>query len=1321
MTQRSERRTPPWRSAASTLLSLSLLGMGVSAPAAWASAPGLSIEAPHLQSWIGIPLGAVPRKGGGARVVRAIQAADSAYAAGEFGVALDHLQLALERLSPEAPACSVRGALRVLQSRLAEHTERKLPSSVSQDLEQGCLHASLSPQEAQAQRYLQTLTQLTQAIHSETSDLDEALDRPSKRAAAHAQAHALAEELPESAALQIRAIADIMALIHGNTDDPCEQTTLQEQRRQLQALRAPLEQASRHDLALWLTLRDLPAGGQIPATAIEPLMGLLEQPAYASMRDRALVESFIRTSMATDAQGTARDRWCEEVSLALDRRAQLTERPSQALALGQVGLIGLTRCPEPERWRAQSKAMITRAAAFDGAAFLGAVAETVLPIVFQLVMGGNPSTAAQTEAILDMLMELRDELGDSPEHQIVRATIGAAIGLWQEVFTSQEDRFASTLAEVRGDLDGAIRGGARARKGLGRELPAAHIASSLLLAGWGQVKERPDTTREALAHLERTLDRDLNRWLRDHGARAHLGALRRLSRAGEAVLADELNTRINEVLPLLQAASEPGRRETKGWRLGLEVVRALAWDALAIRVHEEHPEVAEKALMGADEILARLIPALIQDFGLEGQRWELLYVVPAVHRAILWSLLGKDSEAEFLGPADTLATAGLTSIDQAIRDAGPEEIGLLALGRDIFSALAEVGFERLAEKEVGQTLLDGLIERSDSYPPVHRAIVRAVLSSEVSNDDPDRKLALHEVPEAHRDLPDVAAFAASMDLGRAVLLSSDAPGAEPAEALRILDELWAQGERHRACGKRHPLEIVRVPRAHLLARLDRSDEALAELAAYVHDLQAGHTTGESISRCEIRNLTGTVRVNLDAQVDLLSRWHGSGNAGTFKGEFGFSTSPGTSETTTCSLEWSQGIRHEQVVNAHLFAAVLRMERGELVEAERELHQAMVSLNRIRFGKRATLGERGNDAIQAAMENLDIELLAWVSTLAGVHGLHLWSWNLQTEANLYLKNRESSWEDELGDEPPRALRGHELEDLDELVRIWMNVEQGLEPAALFAALKKAHEIAPHPDLVILYSNLVERRAPGATPFDRPDLPDRLRTSPNAQAVRLHSSLSVDSTASVPEIQEAVRPLVEAGLYNDAVMAQVNLLYHRLDRQRLDEAVEILAAMRDLIPPGEHPLTLSFVLGMILHLNPTSIEEPAWFERLTEIADPLQGSIALDLEHTVLQNLGFGLLNKREYTKARPYLQRFADLHRHVASPSNVEMLPLLTILFAIDAAEGEPDLEALQALQLIVAKEQGIDPSFGFAIQALSEACTDPIGCAELSKQILRNF
>lgn len=1295
-----------------------LLYAALSAPFALAGPATITPDAPHLESWLGMTLHDVPKRGGGKAAVRRLAEADAAFATGDPDATLHHLRAAIDALPDQAPACGVHGALRTLEIRLASLTEGSPTGPALRELNTRCLSSEVQRDQELAQRYLRTIDRIRVALGVDASDLDAELDSPAKRRAIYERAQELAADLPEGAALQIRALADALLMVHPGSEDPCDQETPDEAHRAFEALSADFEQAGRTDRVMWLALGRLPAAGRIDASRLAPLLSLVEREEYRWLLDQALLKSFTKSAFASAPDHPSRIRWCDEVGAAIDRVDHRDSSVSTNASLARVSLIGLTRCPEPERWQHRAEASFRRAAQGDAIPFLQAALHHFAPLVFGL-FGGQPQAVAQFRHFVRLADDLRDELGDSPDDRMVRASLGVTIHAVEEFLLGQEGALLTALRESSSELNESLESGRRTRRGLARELPAAHIAANLLLVGYSHLVEKPEISKEALANFEATVERDLSTWLRAHGARAHVQALRRLGRAGEALLAKELSDDPSDAVEWIELASTPGRREARWWRLGLEAGRVLAWDALGMLVHESHPEVLDRALSRSDVILTRLVPALIEDFELDSARWELLHLAPAIHRAALWGMSGRESDELFLAPADALMTAAMQNLSEHTRGAGPQDLGHFALVRDLLDVVAEYGFARLEEGDAGPELVLRLADRAQSYPPLLRSMTRLILGRALRASDPERAVELFQVPEQDRDERELSVLVPVLDLFYADALL-EAPGQER-QALVAIDRVIASGARHRSCGLRHPGEAVRPARAHLLARLGQTEEALEEIRAYLEDVDAERSTGEGVSDCEIKASVGNLSMQAKVEFHLLSQWVRTGESGTFNAGMGFSDRPQTTESTSCRLRWTEGVRHDLVAHAHLFRAALHYRDGHPQRAMRDAHAALTSVLRLQSGFPATLGERGTAAIGDSKENLDIGMLAWVSTLAALHAAPMTADNLRTGALNALTERELSWEDVLDDAPPVALRGLGFEDLAPVVRRWSQLTDATSSGNIAATLQEAGPSLPHPDypevleILLLQSNSEVPQA---------QIDERIRAmSPSADphARRLQRLLSAVLNEDREQIEASARDLSNDGRHEEVALV-LALHAHALRRSGSPQpAIAQLELARDLLPPQTSSMLLVWLLQQSLAHDPTAIERPGWTSRFVEIADGQRGAIDVPLEHMILHTIAFDALSRRDYPAARRFLARFTELHRAVASPSPAEVLPLRTILFAIDAARGEPDLEEIRAMQLIASQEQGVDPAIGYAIKALSERCHDADACAQISLQLLTNI
>ncbi len=1305
--------------------------------AVWRGADGQSLLAPATplhNTLLGMPIGPLPARAEGATAwARELTEADDALNAGEPWRAYAALQRALALTPEDAPACRVRGALRMVTWQVG--TLNATADAEDLDLlQRDCTAdgATADPAEARAATYLRELAFLeAQASRrGNPAEQADALYTPKQREAWRARLEALAQgPLAGRQGDLLLAMTDEVIAASLEPQGPCDDTLWTRIRRDLDSVAARYRDLGRDDLAAAIQSGALvDSQRRLQTQELQRALDYADQPQNMWIRQRILNASLNQAAFSTrppDAAATVTSLCTRTLEAAqreveLDREAGAPERNASRL-FAAVG--GVVACPQEEPLQRLTDTILQ--AGLQSQDSQADVLLTLYYAGFQMIgalFGGRGGDAARTVSLVrDGLTRVQTRLTAEPPDRALSAILGVVVTALDLAFQGQGDlgeelrRARATLQEI------AAQPPPQDAPEILRLAPALHLALIGLDAAWSLAQSDDAHLQAALRDLDASLEQDLERLLAAYGADAYRPAFTRLARSAHRVLtaasADSPDTAAMEAAA--QDADTPDPAETRWWRVGLELGRVALWDIAGKRDR-------------AEATLSRLIEAALDDFELRNTGWELLSLAPAAHRAILTFTLDDnpdDTALQTVGHAlQGSLDSSLKRLSPALRDASAQEIGPLAALIDMLEVTQDVGPDRLVRDAAGRRAwAERWAERSKAYPDDLRAVAKTLTGALLFDDANTAPAAAH--------LQQAAQLTQGTPLQRVsyapLLLQASLLARTPQNhqaALSELDKAFVFTQEARSCDKTHEVEAALPAQAHLLAAAGRYDEADVVLGRYLNLIQKGFS-GDATLQCQLVAYKPNFTLRMELKQSIQALFFNVNAEGDLSISAGFEGHSRDNARLMCASNTTDAARHDLELNAWLLRAAIALRAGK----DKEAHLALLGANdvayRLIYGSPLTLDGPSAAGMEGSREKAYLKLLGWVAAYAHAAGHVGPADNLKLVGAQLLKARESSWAEALDGEAPPHLQGLGFEHAGPLAAAWLPLESPEGLKAYEAALKKLAApntpITPEAVPVLLAKAHRELDPQAAAPtFKKLKVP---RTDTSAKrvfaAAHLLAALDADpAKAPLQPLLDLVGDLAAAGHFGDItelVARASNILW---SNQRQDDTLTLTRKAAAVIPPARAPRALGMMLLWLANIDgQAASSDPAWAARIAQVAPSLHGTIDPELELRVLYTAAAGLAADKRFDLMKTPVRLLRQLAERGFGPQNPLTVNVQLMDLCLDALRDEIDLDALREIEANARDVQDLDPTLKKLLQRMTEVCQEPAPCRELGQAYFSNY
>lgn len=943
---------------------------------------------------------------------------DAALREGDAVAADQAWKAALAALPADAPPCTVRGALlygRIVAQGRGASTDDDDPAEA---LAATCTKADVPDAERPMAGFLRALTfaEANRAGAGSPAERPDAWVDQQAIMAWRVEATKATEGAGGDRAALIAALADEAVALAGEPSGPCDTAGAKALRDQAEAARRRIEAAGRRDLTVSARARAaLRDDGSIDRAKVQALADELTAPEAAWLGASGLSAAIgsLGTATMLQADPGALAPLCTALydRLAAAIRADTAEGWQDRNVDRLTSAFGSSlSCPGRARLDGLVDDVLARAARSEdpGKGVLAVLVGAGANLAQAAITGRMDQAFAAADTLVRGLDRVREQLGDAPDDEALKATLTALVGVVRLLQTGDQ-------AAV-----GQVAGAAKALAGVGRPKgseavpedaplvvrlgPGLHMGALGLLALVQSIQGDADAAEATLATLDQSLEKDAEALLRNLGAGENTEALVRTLKAARAVIeaavADATPEAIDAATAAVRAAMAPGTGEQGWWAIGLDGGRLVLLDVLALMAADTSADKARALLADAQTVAQRLVDTALDTFEVRGTGWELLSAVPPIH-AVIGRTLGADLTTEqtaklVIEAVDAPVREALGRLASSVRapdtqtgaQAGARPLGYLDLTIDALEMATEIGAMRFADAtteamaELGARLLD----RAAAYPPDLRGYAELTAGALLWSKDAAKGAAALDRAASTLGGSRMARYAWLPLLAKARLAAADD---DAKAALAATDAALAVGVEAHQCGKHHAVDGLLPYRMVALEALGRHDEARAAWRTWSELLDQGFT-GDGTIQCQMMSYRGNVAANANIAHQPGAMMLPSGtNDGTFQVGLGFQSPERDHDRIVCAAGPLATRRSDRIAGIHLAAALYALHAGRDDEAHASLLDAWSELRLVAYGSPGTLGRMAGGAANEARDKVPLRTVAWVTTAARLRGhVHL---------------------------------------------------------------------------------------------------------------------------------------------------------------------------------------------------------------------------------------------------------------------------------------------------------------------------------------------
>lgn len=1131
-----------------------------------------------------------------ARAAVAVAMADAALQSGRTVRAQRLLGLAEELLAPDAPVCAQRGVLQYLRGLVAQYAGGSSADHGWSDLRETCLEADVSGPDVPYQIFFGYLTTPGDSTAAKTDDggapSGEALSRLPDELWRQ-QLRTAAPALPSGQGQILLAYADWLELATATPVDRCDTGFGERHLQQQKRAAAALEAAGRADLALgYFNSAVLTAVGQIREEGVAELEAWANQPRYLWLRPGAIGGALATLRFGAESLSPLVTSGLCEIYYA-DALEQVSRDQDEGFnARNVTRLVTAFNASGACLGRQELGALVDacfQGALADGEGRMG-VLHVVGGVIYNLALQLLDSRSATAWSGLAHLFPAMDrvqrQLGDTPEDQALGATLKVVAGL-PAALQGTPETLVETMAAAADVYDELLAQPVPADgPELLRLLPALRLANLAARAALMAVVDEPEAARPVMKRLRLTLPQDLAALFvyfhePDQSARVIAiidGALAALA-AYDQSTPDEA-----AVLAALRSMGPADLEEAGWWAVGLDVMRMVAWDGLALLVVDDDPgsPLFKQALGEAEAAATRVVGSFLKEVDVPDTLSSIVRLLPALHGAVPAFMDEKlTTEAVAVQIARVLEgplAAVVAGIEHEGGGAGDSQVA--ALLNELLVVVARVGLEKLVrEPEMAlAAAVETLERRVGNYPPDVRVFMELLAAVGRFYGDPQSaaEAFARVADEARTALPKVGFVPVLMEAS--LRLSDEAP---IDELIKLVNRALAYGLTATRCGQAHAVHSLLPARMWLHEASGDHAGAKEDYEAFVR-LVAGGFEGDVMVSCQLRSYAESFIFSMDIANSTASFLLPGKNEGTFNVGLGAETGRAgqpSGDELVCEALYTGVPRHDRIMEAHLAFGAYELLNDNPRGAHFALLRAIAVGRQMVHATAATLGRRAAGAQQGATK-VSLEMIAYTALLARLHGQGQTADTLDELGYSLAMRRDGGF---YGVAPEHEVpvfyrRVPALRGFGELVAGWFAVHIEKEAQAYLKVLKsyqKKHAAFPSWYLEMVTESFKEKLPSTARGVFPGELASPRGSGELARQLFAWRNLilAASRTGVLPSyeaVEVPARELVKQGLYGEMLGPMLRMVIHAWQRKDPELAFRLLELVLAIVPPEEAPV-------------------------------------------------------------------------------------------------------------------------------------------------------
>ncbi len=1140
------------------------------------------------------------------KTVIALNQADAALREGKHRQALGHLEAALAALPKEGGSpCGSRANLLYLRGTVAAYSHGDSAEAGWDKLRETCVDIQVEPADESARFFFATMADETE--EDKSGDAEEGAGGAATVSAGfEAEASRLADaakKIGGDRGKYFELMSRWNAINAEKSSNVCDDGFERRRRERLAAVYRSFQRMGRPDLdfSYWPT-KLVDTEGNLDADAFTQFRAWAIAPENLWSRTSTLATALAQVWLAAE--------WPDPL-ITIPLCNMLHEDLAAALEVeGTEGFNGrnvsrlmsafqvLGACLNHQSLVTMMDTALT--ASVKGENGQAGVLEVVLGIsvdlVLAVVQGRTDLLGPVLTELLNGIQKVRAQLGETPEDR----TLDAVLSMLTGVSTLLQGNLGYLLSTVEQSVEVFDKVAAGPigpdSPDLVRLAPGLRTASLATLAVIYTLTENSAAANATLERLDKTVEADLSSLFTYLELPDHSGALVRLSRA-VGPLVDALDEggipEVERAMAEFEVACKPDEGEEGWWVVGLDLIRAVGWDLLAMAAHEAKADTQfHAALNNAEVTLARSLNELCDITELPQVVRTLLALLPVAHRAIPDLVKGEQDDWE-------VAKSALRVLDQPVKDLlnqASEKLGKDAaatsvvanLVNDIFATAADVGLVAVvedSEKSLAR-MADIVDEKLNRYPPDIRAFLGIGAAALRFVATPERAGEAFEAARraAAEGLPELEYVPSLVE---AALLFRD--GKDRQGALKIVGDVLGYGDEALGCGKSHAVHSLLPFKMWALEREGQHAEAAEVYAQFTKLVEQGFS-GDAPINCILRSQGEHVIFTADVGYTVAAFVLPGKQEGKFQIGLGAqsATIQQQGDQLTCQVSEIMGPRLDRVMEAHLAWAIYSLLRSDDKGAHRALRGAVAAGRKLVHGSAATLGRRGSAGIGQGREMLDLKLLVWASFAARLRG-HSQSANLLDQLALgLLPYRDTSWDEVLEEakELPALLREFsELEEAGELLGPWYNVANRETVDQVKKKLKKwakGKQFVTKWGLLLAEDRMEELLHARAGKSERKEnLKPPKRDKVGAAAIALRNlTAEADRTQALPNAEKfgnVAAALAAEEMYLEVAATATAIALASKQMGKPEIGLEVVRVAKEMVPAAVAPLLHSDLVG------------------------------------------------------------------------------------------------------------------------------------------------
>lgn len=969
----------------------------------------------------------------------------------------------------------------------------------------------------------------------------------------------------------------------------------------------------------------------------------------------------------------------------------------------------------------------------DGnAGVLEVVGGVVVNMAMEVVQGRTDTLYLVLDHLLRGIERVRQQLGDSPEDRALDSLLAVVVGTPALLQGSYQPLLEAIETMVQRFETLAERGAPGEASLLVQLAPGIRSGGLMALAAGQFFAEDEEAALATVKRLDAVVEKDLGAMLRYFEQPDHAAALLELVRAVEKLVEiAETEGPLAEVSPLLEKAGTRTAGESGWWAVGLDTLRFLAWDLLAIVAYEKDEDLGKKALEQAGTISARAVEGFLAELEVPETMAAIARLLPPLHTAIPAFLDDGMEGAEVAKAVARILEEPLHKVLKLGRGKGVKENSKAVVADmvyDLLEAAAKIGLVTIIEEgEKSLAHVADLMEKKSAGHPPDIKVFMQVLAGVAR---------FYQDPEAAGRTFAKAGETAADHLPGLEFLPALAEAAVRRNETESVDDLMARanaviafGDKAKGCDKSHAVHNL-LPYRMWLFEVSGDHTKAGEDYAQFMELVGRDLKGDATINCLLtsysKNLIFTMTIANSVGGFLLP----GKQEGTF--QVGLGSQWGVEQATegdelVCQVGASYGKRWDRVMDAQLAWAVYSMLNDDAKATHHALMAAVSSGTLLLNGSTITMGRRGAGQLVGSKEKFSYTDAAWTALLARLHGHTQMAENIEQIMTNIATTSGKDWVLSLPEDdspPPFFQRFKKLEGFGPLVRARGLVSSKEAMRAFEKSLKTWNRKSGFArqwgiDLVMDdLSGRVEMRE--GTQLRRKTLKVPKKDPLGQAAIRWRNILvSAGLNQELPQnsaLEEAVKALSGLGLYGEVGGSLGRFALFAQYGGNYGQALELLEMGLKHIPTLEAPLIRAELLNMQVELSMAmNLNEQAYkslLELLPVLSGHFPGQTVLNQRYNLLRLMGaYG------DTKAlRTQVQAMLPLISAAYGSLNNLYFALLTVRLAFSAEDGPLDQEYLETLVAHGKMVPDADPHLNFLVMLVES--TDATARQELAKKYI---